>query len=488
MKLRLVFIISVLALCSVGAGTALAQDASLKKAQEAFDQAQMKYLAGDYDTAAEGFLSAYDARPFPQFLYNIGACFHMKGKKNADAESYGKAIDYYKRYLSEDPGAADRTKVEKSIGVLEGEVERLKKEAPKEGDPPPPPSKEVENLGEVAVRGLMVIESEPQGASIYIDGKDKGEVARTPWSGSLDGEHTYLVEKRGYKSKEGRIAPDPSRLLVLQVVLSEEDYLGWVEIKSNVPGADVFVDDKNVGAIGKTPYSGNFKPGKHTFYVAADGYEEYTQEVEVFAGESADVTATLKGSPVGYLNLRGAGIEKSQILIDGKVLCERGPCRKPVKEGTHVVTVRRPGYKPYSARVEIQARTEISVRAQLSKKPGRGDAIAAGVVSALFAGGGIYLGLQAKGLEDDLRREIDEGNPPPDSEDPRVQRGKIFAIAADGAFAISGIVALTALYYTFRDKGAPSTGQIDVRAIAGKPTFTPSVGPESVGVAMEVNW
>ncbi len=485
MKLCLVFMFSVVLALS---GRAHAQDASLKKAQEAFDQAQMKYLAGDYDAAADGFKAAYEARAFPQFLYNIGACFHMKGKKTGDAESYSKAIEYYQRYLKEDPQAADKSKVEKSIAVLESEVERLKTEAPKAGDPPPPPSKEVENLGEVAVRGLIVIESEPQGASLYIDGKDKGEVARTPWSGSMEGEHTYLVEKRGYKSKEGRMSPDPSRLLVVQIVLSEEDYLGWVEVKSNVPGADVYVDDKNVGAIGKTPYSGNFKPGKHTFYVVADGYEEYVQELEVFAGESSDVTATLKGSPVGYLNLRGAGIDKSEILIDGKVLCERGPCRKPVKQGTHVVTVRRPGYKPYSARVDVQARTEISMRAQLSKRPGRGDAIAAGVVSMLFAGGGIYLGLQAKGLEDDLRSEIDAGNPPPDDEDPRVMRGKYFAIGADVAFGVSGIVALTALYYTFRDKGAPSTGQIDVRAIAGKPEFRPVLTPESAGVAMEVSW
>jgi hypothetical protein len=329
-----------------------------------------------------------------------------------------------------------------------------------------------------------VIESEPQGASIYLDGKDKGEFARTPWSGSLEGEKTYLVEKRGYKSKEGRISGDPNRLLVLQIVLSEEDYLGWVEIKSNVPGADVFMDDKAVGAIGKTPYSGNFKPGKHTFWVSADGYDEFQTEVEVIAGEAHEVSAQLKGAPVGYLNLRGAGIDKSEILVDGKVLCERGPCRKPVKEGTHTVTVRRSGYKPYTARVDVQARTEISVRAQLAKKPGRGDAVAAYVASGIFAGAGIFLGMQAKKLENELQDAIEAGDPPPDDNDPRIQRGKIFAISADAAFAVSGLVALTAIYYTFRDKGAPSTGQIDVRAIA----LEPQIGPGYAGLGMEVNW
>ena len=473
------------AMAALFARPAHADDASLTRAQQAFDQAQVDYLQGNYDAAADGFKQAYEARAFPQFLYNIGAAYHMKGKKGSDAESYTKAVEYYRRYLGEDPQASDKDIVEKSIKVLEAEIDRLKV-APQDPDAGTAvaPSEEVQKLGEVKVRGLMVVESEPQGATIYIDGKEKGEFAKTPWSGSLEGEHSYLVEKRGYKSKEGTIAPDPSKLLVLQIVLAEEDYLGWVEIKSNVPGADVYVDDKNVGAIGKTPYSGNFKPGKHTFYVDADGYDEYTQEVEVIAGEAHDVNAVLQGAPVGYLNLRGAGIEHSEILVDGKILCERGPCRKPVKEGTHTVTVRRPGYKPYTARVDVQARTEISVRASLSKKPGRGDAIAAYVVSGIFAGAGIYLGLQAKGIEDELNTDIAAGDPPVDSDDPRFTRGKIFSISADAAFAVSGIVALTAIYYTFRDKGAPSTGTVDVRAIA----LEPQIGPGYAGLGMEVHW
>lgn len=492
MNLRILFLVTALGI--VGAAglagapsAAYAQDASLTKAQEAFDTAQIAYLQGNFDAAAAGFEEAYKARPFPQFLYNIGASYHMKGKKSGDRDAYVKAVEYYQRYIAEDPQAPDKEKVERSIGVLQKEIDRLAAAPPPTGpDQPPPttPSEEVQKLGDVKVRGLVVIESEPQGASIYLDSKENGVFGTTPWSGMFEGERNVIIEKRGYKASEGRIGGDPNRLLVLRAILPEEDYLGWVEIKSNVPGANVYVDDKNVGAIGKTPYSGNFKPGKHTFYIEADGYDEFVQEVEVIAGEAHDITAQLKGAPVGYLNLRGAGIEKSEILVDGKVLCERGPCRKPVREGTHTVTVRRPGYKPYTTRIDVQARTEISIRAQLAKEPGRGDAIASYVVSGLFLGGGIYLGLQAGKIEDELRADIDAGNPPPDDDDPRLLKGKIFAISADAAFAVSGVVALAAIYYTFRDKGAPSTGTVDVRAIA----VTPQFGPGYAGLGMEMSW
>src|SRR5688572_16177992 len=76
---------------------------ALKKAQEKFDQAQLDYLQGKYDEAAQGFQDAYAARQFPQFLYNAGAAFHMKGKKTSDPIAYEKAVEFYKKYLNEDP-------------------------------------------------------------------------------------------------------------------------------------------------------------------------------------------------------------------------------------------------------------------------------------------------------------------------------------------------------------------------------------------------
>ena len=132
MKSRVVFVV-LMVICALGlsARESQAQQAdALKKAQSAFDQAQSDFVAGKYDEAAKGFDEAYNARQFPQFLYNAGACQHMKGKKATDVAvsigSYELAVGYYKKYLAADPQAADKPKVEKAIGVLEVEVKRLK--------------------------------------------------------------------------------------------------------------------------------------------------------------------------------------------------------------------------------------------------------------------------------------------------------------------------------------------------------------------------
>src|SRR3954465_5968371 len=132
MKPRVLFAICIAIVGAASSAWAQSPEA-LRKAQASFDQAQTDYLQGKYDEAAQEFQEAYSARPFPQFLYNVGASFHMKGKKTSDVPSYQKAVDYYKKYLHEEPTASDKPKVEKAISVLEAEIKRLKELAAQAG-------------------------------------------------------------------------------------------------------------------------------------------------------------------------------------------------------------------------------------------------------------------------------------------------------------------------------------------------------------------
>ena len=339
MKLRLLLVIAV-ALTGVLLARDARADESLDRAREAFDKGQSLYSSGSYAEAAEQFQAAYDSRPFAQFLFNIGACHEKLG-------DYAKAVELYKKYLAEDPQASDKADIEKRIAVLEKEVERLKANPPDPNAtdpnaPKPAPSEEVKKLGDVRIRGLVVIESDPPGALIYLDSKKNKPLSKTPWNGTLE----------GYKPIERRFTPDPNQVFALIFGLAEQDYLGWVEITSNIPGADIFVDDKSVGVFAKTPYSGNIKPGKHKIWVTTEGYDEYVTEIEIVAGETHTVTADIKGNPVGWINVRGPGVDKMAIYADGKILCERGPCRKPLPQGSHTISVKQSGYKTYTRKLK----------------------------------------------------------------------------------------------------------------------------------------
>jgi hypothetical protein len=265
--------------------------------------------------------------------------------------------------------------------------------------------------------------------------------------------------------------------------MSQDSYLSWLDVTSNVAGADFYIDDKSV-APRKAPAGTNVPPGKHTVWVTAEGYDEYQETIDVAPGQNATVKAILKGSPLGRLDVVGLGIEDSRIELDGKELCDHGPCIKNVPEGDHTLTVTRPGYKSYTKRITIQQKQETSVKMYQSPEAGHKDAIVAYALTAAFAGVGIWAGLQASSLHDDLKKEIDAGMPPPDSNDPRFLRGKIYSIGADTAFALAGITAITAIYYTFREKGPPTKAQIDARALA----LQPEVGVHYAGLGMEVHW
>ena len=84
---------------------------ALKAAQSAFDRGQAAYNAGRFNEAASAFAEAYEQKPFPQFLYNIGASFHKAGDTK-------RAVENYQLYLSMFPDAPDADKVRKQIQIL----------------------------------------------------------------------------------------------------------------------------------------------------------------------------------------------------------------------------------------------------------------------------------------------------------------------------------------------------------------------------------
>lgn len=461
------------ALLATSASDALAQDDSLKQARAAFEKAQGHYEKGEFEKAAAEFQRAYKARAFPQFLFNIGASFEKMKK-------YDDAVKYYEQYVGAVKDAGDRAATNKRIEVLKKEIERIAKTTP-DGKPPEEPSQEVKNLKEAKPRGLVVIESQPQGAKIHLGKKDGEVLGQTPWNGNFDSEQTIFLVKEGYKVVEQLVKPSDEKLLLVVVSMAEQDYLGFVEITSNIPKSEIYIDDKSAGVYQKTPWKGNLPPGKHKVWITKEGYNEHFEEINVVAGENLEVSATLEGKPVGYVNIRGPEVDRNKVYLDGKVLCERGPCREAVQEGRHKVSIRRSDHKSFDRSFDLQARTELTVYAKLAEKPPRTDAIVAYIVGAAFVGGGLFALNTAQGIRDEISDDIAAGNPAVTQEDGRFLEARIWSIAGHTAVGLGAITGAFAIYYTFRDKGPPSTGTVDVKAVAVQPQVAPGYAGVGVG-------
>src|SRR3954463_1783061 len=98
-------------------------DKSLGAAKESFESAQSAFVRGEYLVAAERFLSAYEHKPYPAFLFNVAVSYEK-------AKQLEKARDYFTKYLEKDPNASDAAQVKLRLDVINQLL------AP----PPPPPS------------------------------------------------------------------------------------------------------------------------------------------------------------------------------------------------------------------------------------------------------------------------------------------------------------------------------------------------------------
>ena len=344
--------------------------------------------------------------------------------------------------------------------------------------PPTAPPAVLPVLPDIDTKGLVVIDSKPQGATIYLNDKRSGPFGKTPWHGSLESKPVRLIlESKGWKAEERQISPRSDKLIDVYIALSEEHYLGWIEITSNVVGADLFIDRKDIGAIGRTPFTGQLKPGKHTIFLEKFGYQPLQQEIDVPAGTAMQHNLVMQQSQAGWVSITGKTTVGGRLIVDEKFGCAT-PCRVELPPGKHKLLVEKKGFEDYETSVELGQGIETSIEVQMSARPSRGHAISSGIVALVIIGAGAYVGYLSNQNKNSLQSDINSGQLI-DNGDSRFAYGKYEAIGADVLYGIGAIVAATAIYGFF-EHGPDSTGVAEHRSV----TLAPLFGPEGTGLAL----
>ena len=429
------------------------QDAKTEEARKHFDVAQGLYNKGDYAAASAEFMAAYAARPFPAFLFNAAVCEEKQ-------RNLPKAIELFTLYLQNAADAPDKDDVEKRVVALKAEVDRQASPTPT-SQPAAAPV-----LPEAKTKGLVIVDSKPAGASIYLDNKHKAPIGVTPWNGELEGKHTIILELKGFKTAKQDVQPTQEKGWYYWFGLSEEHYLGWLEVRANVDKALVYLDRKQGGSIGSTTYLGNVQPGKHTIIVSKEGYRDWKKDVDIERGKPHQLEAVLEPAPIGFIRIRtGDTSEGAGVRLDGKPApgCPTAPCRFEAPEGPHTLSVVKSDKKTFSREMNVSRQTETIVTVRLAPTPSRTDAIWQFVYTAVFVGAGFY-------AYDRGEKEKCPGLDPEDA--------KACTYAAYGFWTLGGLTFATGIYYLFRDKGPPSSGTIESRDLS----FGPLLGPDRAGL------
>jgi hypothetical protein len=277
-----------------------------------------------------------------------------------------------------------------------------------------------------------------------------------------------LLEAKGFKPEQRAIGPRSDKLVDVYIALSEEHFLGWVEIASNAAGAQVFIDRKDIGAIGRTPYTGHLKPGKHTIYLERMGYKPTEKQIDVLPGTATQYTMPMEKGDNGWISVVGRGTYGARLLVDNKFACAP-PCRHELPPGKHDVEIEKAGMEDYQSDITVERTVETTIDVQFSPRPSRKRAWTSAVVAAVLIGAGVYVGSLSNSAKDGIQNDIKAGQLI-DSSDSRYQKAKLEAIGADVLYGLGALVGISAVF-SFLAHGPDSVGVLDQKAIGFAPSL-----------------
>ena len=209
---------------------------------------------------------------------------------------------------------------------------------------------------------ILKVETEPKGATIYLDRKDLGPRGEAPRTlGLPEGKRKVIVEKPGYEAAESQLV----ELKVGQetkVQLKLKQILGVVRLEGEV-GAQVKLDDETTPSVCTVPCTAAVSPGRHTFFFVKDGFQTSDVTVEVPANDITPVRARLS-TQTGALVV-SSDVRDALISVDGQAVGFT-PAVLTVPVGKHQVRITQQGYRPFVEDVEVALKKETKIEAQLS--------------------------------------------------------------------------------------------------------------------------
>ncbi|TFU15251.1 PEGA domain-containing protein [Thermus tengchongensis] len=205
----------------------------------------------------------------------------------------------------------------------------------------------------------LTVDSRPQGAEVYLDGRLSG---RTPVTLSVNpGRHEVELRLAGHQPYRVAVNPRPGERVQVFAQLVPEPRQGTLAVTSSPSGAEVYVD----GALrGRTPLTLTLPEGRYGVELRLSGHEPYRATVQVRRGETTRLDVRLNPIPRTGTLLLESSPTGAEAYVNG-AFRGRTPLRLVLDEGTYRVELRAPGYEPYQATVRVERGRETRLSASL---------------------------------------------------------------------------------------------------------------------------
>jgi len=217
----------------------------------------------------------------------------------------------------------------------------------------------------VIIPGQIVVESNPEGAQVQIDGRtDPSWVTPFTLPNVQPGQHSVTISKSGYVTDTRTVDVTAGNRITDSVHLTQ--LLATLIVKSDPPGASIFVDGHDVGT--KTPAQISMNKGQHVVLVRLTGYLDETLSQQFTVGQTFNFSPTLralgnvdsiktvgkmskffgggKGDPgQAQLTIRTQP-KGAQVAVNQRMLDKGSPVDVMIDPGNYVVDITLSGYAP----------------------------------------------------------------------------------------------------------------------------------------------
>lgn len=218
-------------------------------------------------------------------------------------------------------------------------------------------------------RYTVKIDSAPQGAAIYIGDKACGPVGNTPWTGKLNkGQVNVTLEISGFQPETKPFKVLATRKVqTLFVPLTRQPQ---IEINTsadpNLVGAQILVDGVSQGVIQGSVVV-KTTAGRHQIEIKRDGFETFTQWVDLTATPALTLTPVLKAirKATGAIVI-DADVKDAEVYINGNKHPDTTPTIvSNLVAGVYMVEVKK-GPGVWKQSVTVEADKQVKVRAELA--------------------------------------------------------------------------------------------------------------------------
>jgi Domain of unknown function (DUF4384)/PEGA domain len=212
--------------------------------------------------------------------------------------------------------------------------------------------------------GSLQVNSNVGGAAVLIDGV---RVGNTPLSVNVGaGQRNVRVVAEGYREETRAVNITGGQTTSVTFNLQPIVQNGQLTVIPNPSSADVYVDNVRVGR-GTT--SVNIPAGQHNVRVSANGFQDFSTNINVTAGGTVTVRATLTPTVQnGTLVINTT--QGASVFVDG-VRVGTGNTQIVIPSGAHNVRVTLEGYQDFNASVNVRANQTTTVDARLQGLQGQ---------------------------------------------------------------------------------------------------------------------